>query len=51
MTAALDVLEHLLVDTAVLERDITEIDLRARDNYFFILRNGQPQTMARGNAT
>jgi len=47
----LDVLEHLLVDTGVLERDITEIDLRARDNYFFILRNGQPQTMPRGNAT
>ncbi|HXL98481.1 MAG TPA: FtsQ-type POTRA domain-containing protein [Rhizomicrobium sp.] len=47
----LDVLEHLLVDTGVLERDITEIDLRARDNYFFILRNGQPQTMQRGNAT
>jgi cell division protein FtsQ len=47
----LDVLEHLLVDTGVLERDITEIDLRARDNYFFIERNGQPQTMPRGNAT
>ena len=47
----LDVLEHLLVDTGVLERDITEIDLRARDNYFFILRSGQQQAMPRGNAT
>jgi cell division protein FtsQ len=44
-------LEHLLVDTGVLERDIKEIDLRARDNYYFILRNGLPQTMPRGNAT
>jgi len=47
----LDVLEHLLVDTGVLERDISEIDLRARDNYFFILRNGPPQAIQRGNAT
>jgi cell division protein FtsQ len=47
----LDVLEHLLVDTGVLERDIREIDLRERDNYFFILRNGQSQAMQRGNPT
>lgn len=47
----LDELEHLLVDTGVLERDIKEIDLRAKDNYYFILRNGLPQTMPRGNAT
>ena len=45
----LDVLEHLIVDRGVLERDISEIDLRARDNYFFVLRNGQKQT-PRGNA-
>jgi len=45
----IDVLEHLIVDKGVLERDISEIDLRAPDNYFFILRNGQKQQM-RGNA-
>lgn len=45
----LDVLEHLIVDKGILERDIAEIDLRARDNYFFVLRNGQKQQM-RGNA-
>lgn len=45
----LDVLEHLIVDKAVLERDISEIDLRVPDNYFFVLRNGQKQQM-RGNA-
>ncbi|MGH6872371.1 MAG: cell division protein FtsQ/DivIB [Rhizomicrobium sp.] len=47
----LDELEHLLVDTGVLERDIKEIDLRHTDNYYFILKNGLPQTMPRGNAT
>jgi len=46
----LDVLEHLIVDKGVLERDISEIDLRARDNYFFVLRNGQKQQPARGNS-
>ena len=45
----LDVLEHLIVDRGILERDIAEIDLRARDNLFFVLRNGQKQQM-RGNA-
>jgi cell division protein FtsQ len=45
----LDVLEHLIVDKGVLERDISEIDLRVPDNFFFVLRNGQKQQM-RGNA-
>jgi cell division protein FtsQ len=45
----LDVLERLIVDRGILERDIAEIDLRAHDNYFFVLRNGQKQQM-RGNA-
>ncbi len=47
----LDELEHLLVDTGVLERDIKEIDLRQRDNYYFVLRNGMQQPIPRGNAT
>jgi cell division protein FtsQ len=47
----LDTLEYLLVDTGVLERDIKEIDLRAKDNFYFILKNGMPQAMPRGNAT
>jgi cell division protein FtsQ len=45
----LDVLEHLIVDKGILERDIAEIDLRAHDNYFVVLRSGQRQQM-RGNA-
>lgn len=45
----LDVLERLIVDKGILERDIAEIDLRMHDNYFFVLRNGQRQQM-RGNA-
>jgi cell division protein FtsQ len=46
----LDVLEHLIVDKGVLERDISEIDLRVPDNFFFVLRNGQKQQLTRGNA-
>ena len=45
----LDILEHLIVDRGILERDISEIDLRMPDNFFFVLRNGQKQQM-RGNA-
>jgi cell division protein FtsQ len=47
----LDVLEHLIVDKSVLERDITEIDLRSSDNYFFKLRGGDQQQVTRGNKT
>jgi cell division protein FtsQ len=47
----LDVLEHLIVDKGVLERDISEIDLRQRDYLFFVLKNGDRQPVARGNAT
>ena len=47
----LDALEHLIVDKSVLERDITEIDLRSPDNYFFVLRSGEQQQVTRGNKT
>jgi cell division protein FtsQ len=47
----LDQLELLIVDKAILERDISEIDLREPDNYIFVLRNGQKQQITRGNAT
>jgi len=47
----LDELEHLIVDKGVLERDITEIDLRSRDDLYFHLRNGDKQQTTRGNAT
>ncbi len=46
----LDVLEHLIVDKGVLERDITEIDLRSPDNYFFTLRHQTETKPTRGNA-
>lgn len=46
----LDVLEHLIVDKSVLERDISEIDLRSPDNIFYTLR-GQQQQATRGNKT
>jgi cell division protein FtsQ len=46
----LDLLEQLIVDKAILERDISEIDLREPDNYIFVLRNGQKQQVTRGNS-
>ncbi|MBI3677624.1 MAG: FtsQ-type POTRA domain-containing protein [Proteobacteria bacterium] len=46
--AELDALEHLIVDKGVLERDITEIDLRSRQNYLFLLRSGEQQQVSRG---
>lgn len=47
----LDVLEHLIVDKSVLERDISEIDLRSANNIFFTLRGQQQQQVTRGNKT
>jgi cell division protein FtsQ len=47
----LAVLEGLIVDKGVLERDIKVIDLRSKDNFFFGLRGqGTPQPVTRGNA-
>lgn len=39
----LNVLEKLIVEKGVLERNISEIDLRSPDNYFFKLREQQQQ--------
>jgi cell division protein FtsQ len=47
----LDALEHLIVDKGVLERDISEIDLRSRQNYLFLLRSGEQQQVSRGKDT
>ena len=32
----LDALEHLIIDDGILERDVTEIDLRSPTHYFFV---------------
>ena len=45
----LDALERLIVENGILERDIAEIDLRPRDNYFFVLRNAVRRKVARGS--
>ncbi len=44
----LDTLEHLIVDNGILERNLTEIDLRSPAQYFFILKNGQSKNIDRG---
>ena len=37
----LDLLEQLIVDKAILERDISEIDLREPDNYILCFATGR----------
>jgi cell division protein FtsQ len=47
----IDALEHLIIDKGVLERDVAEIDLRSATHYFFLLRSGDKQDIARGKET
>jgi cell division protein FtsQ len=44
-------LEHLIVDRGVLERDISEIDLRDHNDYIFVLRHAAPTRNSRGEPT
>jgi cell division protein FtsQ len=44
----LDALEHLIVDSGILERDVTEIDLRSPAQYFFVLKGGEKKDVERG---
>jgi len=47
----LDALEHLIIDGGILERDVTEIDLRSPTHYFFLLKNGEKKEAPRGKET
>lgn len=47
----LDALEHLIIDNGILERDITEIDLRSPTHYFFLLKSGEKKDVERGKET
>jgi cell division protein FtsQ len=47
----LDSLEHLIIDNGILERDVTQIDLRSPTHYFFLLRNGEKKDVERGKET
>jgi len=47
----LDVLERLIIDDAILERDIAEIDLRSPTHYFFVLKSGEKKQEVRGKET
>jgi cell division protein FtsQ len=47
----LDSLEHLIVDAGILERDVTEIDLRSPTQFFFVLRSGEKKDVQRGKET
>jgi cell division protein FtsQ len=45
----LDALEHLIIDKGILERDVTEIDLRSPTHYFFVLRSGEKKDAESGD--
>jgi cell division protein FtsQ len=47
----LDALERLIVDNGILERDVSEIDLRSPTQYFFLLKNGEKKDVERGKET
>ena len=47
----LDALEHLIVDSSILERDVTQIDLRSPTHYFFLLKTGDKKDVDRGKET
>ena len=47
----LDALEHLIIDNGILERDVTEIDLRSPSHYFFTLRSGERKDSIPGKDT
>jgi len=47
----LDALEHLIIDSSILERDVTQIDLRSPTHYFFLLKNGDKKDVERGKET
>lgn len=47
----LDALEHLIIDDGILERDVTEIDLRSPSHYFFVLKSGEKKDVERGKET
>jgi cell division protein FtsQ len=47
----LDALEHLIIDSGILERDVTEIDLRSPTHYFFVLKSGEKKDTVPGKDT
>jgi cell division protein FtsQ len=47
----LDALERLIVEAGILERDVTEIDLRSPTQFFFVLRGGEKKDVQRGKET
>ena len=47
----MDALERLIIEDAILERDVSEIDLRSPTHYFFVLKSGEKKQQARGKET
>lgn len=49
--AQLDDLEALIVDKGILEKNVSEIDLRSPTEYFFVLKGGEQKNVERGKET
>lgn len=47
----IDVLERMIIDKGILERDISEIDMRSPTHFFFLLHNGEHKDEERGKDT
>jgi cell division protein FtsQ len=46
-----EALERLIIDKGILERDISEIDLRSPTHFFFLLKSGERKDEVRGKET
>ncbi len=46
-----DALEKLIIDRGILEKDVSEIDLRSPTHFFFLLHNGERKDESRGKET
>ena len=44
-------MERLIIDKGILEKDVSEIDLRSPTHFFFLMRSGERKDEIRGKET
>ena len=47
----IDAVERLIIDKGILEKDVSEIDLRSPTHFFFLMRSGERKDEIRGKET
>ena len=47
----IDAVERLIIDKGILEKDVSEIDLRSPTHFFFLMRSGERKDEVRGKET